>query len=109
MADSESNAGPVSPAPNPPGSRQWRLWVLLGALVLLAGGGAFAAWWYSDSQTKPKDKDQDKDARLEGELIVLVRPSAKDKELIQVDEAGAVPVRFGGVMSLEVRLKPAAY
>jgi hypothetical protein len=74
---------------------------LLAAIALLAGGGAFAAWWYGS----PKQEA----GALDGKLIVIVRPPERAVEPLLVEEAGALPVRAGGIMSLEVQLDPPAY
>jgi hypothetical protein len=104
MVEKESQSGTAyqNSAQAPQRVKRWRLWLLLAALALIAGGGAFAAWWRSSPTTNAA-------GRLEGELIVLVRPTQQSKELIDVDKADALPVRFGGSMGLEIRLNPDAY
>lgn len=101
-SSSASQEPTLTAARSPHGPRRWP-WLVLGVLALLAGGGAFAAWWYG-SPEQPKAGEL-----LEGKLIVLLRPSQQHKgELLAVEEAGAAPVRFGGSFAVEFRFKEPA-
>ncbi len=79
----QDNAPPAAP------SRRWPWFVLAGA-VLIGGGASFAFWrpWPAETTFAAK-------------LLLAVRPAAT-QDLVNVDEAGALPVRDGGAMAMQV-------
>jgi hypothetical protein len=81
--------------------RGWRPWLLLAALVLLTGG-ALSAWWCAPLE-RPGE------APLDGELSVVVRPAEGAKKSLSVEEPGALPVRAGDFLSVEVHYNQPAY
>jgi hypothetical protein len=93
---------PAIPAAEPPHrAGRWRLALLVAGLVLLVGGAAFAAWWYNSPRPDA--------GPLDGRLVVTVRPPERAVEPLLVEEPGALPVRAGGIMSLEIRLSQPAF
>jgi len=106
MVDQRLESGsdlPARPQGDAPArrSRRWRPWLLLAALVLLAGGAVFA--WWRDPLARTAD------APLDGELTVVVRSAAGAKGGLQVEEPGALPVRAGDLMSVEVHYNQPAF
>ena len=107
MADETPAGSPspdpaVLPPPTPPRARRQRLWLIFIVLLLLVGG--VAAVWWPRSRT-PAQPDQP----LDGKLTVIVRPAQRAVEPLAVEEPGALPVRSGGIMNLEVQLEQPAY
>jgi hypothetical protein len=74
---------------------------VLGALALLAGAALFA-WWRGPLK-RPGE------APLDGELIVVVKSAGGAKDSLRVEEPGALPVRAGEWMSLEVHFNQPAF
>ena len=77
--------------------RHWP-WLVVAVIVLLASGATLRAPWLSPPQPP-----------LDGKLVVIVRPPGQRIESVPVETPGALPVRAGGIMSLEVRLNQPAY
>jgi hypothetical protein len=84
----------------PRSSRRRWLWLVVAVIVLLAGGAALQAPWRSPAQAPTP---------LDGKLVVIVRPPERAIEPLPVEQPDALPVRAGGIMSLEVRLNQPAY
>src|SRR4051794_16754338 len=100
MADESPATGsalPAAPSTQPPARRR-PLWLLLVILLLALGGPALAVWGPRPKPAEPPD------APLDGKLIVIVRPPQRAVEPLAVEDPGAVPVKSGGIMSLEVQL-----
>jgi len=103
MADNKFRSG-LEPRGSSPSTvslahRSRARWLLF---ALLAGGVGFAAWWYGNSK-------QPSDVPLDGRISVAVRTSGRAKDSLGVEEAGALPVRADGWMSLEVHFNQPAY
>jgi hypothetical protein len=115
MASSQSTGIAASePAHRP---SDW-LWVLVGVLVLVVGGCVAAqAWIRSLGQTSaaavsspdPSPSGLPAGRTLDGQFNVIVRPPVQGIEPLVVEERGALPVRAGGIMSLEVLLNQPAF
>ena len=125
MANIDSATGSVSQAPPQPDApspvqpetaspQRARRWLLLIVIALLSSGGIAIALW----RTRPGEPQAALPAvpssamsvgPLEGKLIVYVRPAERGVESRAVDEPGALPVKTGGIMSLDVRFKQPAY
>ena len=99
-ATGSAPAPPTAPSTRPP-ARGRSLLLLLGILVVIGGAIALAVWW---PRSKPSGQPDAADAPIDGKLIVIVRPPQRAVEPLAVEEPGAVPVRSGGIMSLEVHL-----
>jgi len=91
---------PVEVAPGPRSPRRRWLWLAVAVIALLASGAALHAPWRSPTQPETP---------LDGKLVVNVRPPGQRIESVPVEAPGALPVRAGGIMSLEVRLNQPAY
>ena len=89
------------PAPQLPDRRRQRPWLLPLAIFVVGGGIALALWF---SPKAPPAAGQ-----LEGKLMVFVRPPEQGTESRLVEESGALPVRAGGIMSLQIQLNQPAY
>src|SRR5688500_4123803 len=87
-----ANEGPAPRSPRPRRSRR-----LLGVLALLGTAVVLGLVW-SNWRTQPAADT------LEGELFVGVGWPVVGKDMLLVDEAGALPVRVGQWMSLQARL-----
>lgn len=83
----------------PPRRSRWRLGLLL-ALALVGGVGVLVALWLS---RRPAE------VPLDGKLVVVVRPPGRAQKARGVEEPGALPVRAGGQMSLEVHFNQPAF
>lgn len=103
MADERPGPAPSPPTESNPRPQNRRPWLLLAVLVLLAGGAALAYWWPRSDPTRPSG-----DQPLTGKLNVIVRSPERAVEPLQVEEPNALPVRAGGIMSLEVQLEQPA-
>jgi hypothetical protein len=88
--------------PRGPARPRRRPWLLPAALTVLAVGGVLAVLW-------PGSPGRPDAGPLDGKLIVIVRPPERAVEPLPVEEAGALPVRAGGIMSLEVQLSQPAF
>jgi hypothetical protein len=69
----------------------------------LAGAGVLIAFW-PGLPGRPASADS-----LSGQLVVIVRPPERASEPRPIEEAGTLPVRADGAMSLQVQLDPPAY
>lgn len=98
-SSSDSSAVPQRAAPPRSGSRRGR-WFALAVLSLLAAA-IFAAWWTGllPSSGKPP---------LNAELSVVIRPAGSQQTPL-VEEPGALPVRNGAGMSLQVNFNEPRY
>src|SRR5688572_11779888 len=103
MADNDLGDNSVSRGPAPPAARpRRRPWLLPAALAVLAVGGIFAVLWFGSS-------GQPDAGPFDGNLIVILRSPERAAEPLSVEEAGALPVRTDGLMSLEVQLNQLAF
>lgn len=99
-----------------PLSRPPRRRLLLATLGLVAGGVAVALWfnWPRPGQTPaagpvlPTGR-QSASGPLTGDLAVFIRPPERASEPLAVEEPGALPVRAGGSMSLDVQFNQHAF
>jgi hypothetical protein len=93
--------------------------LLLAAFGLVAGGAGAALWfnWPRPGRAPaaaPAPGSAAASARrpsarpLDGTLDVIVRPPERAVEPLPVEDLGALPVRAGGIMNLEVRLNQPA-
>src|SRR6266849_6229773 len=98
--ESGSGASPQREALSLGLRRRWR-WLLLAALVLLAGGAVFARW--RGPLKAPAE------APLDGELFIVVRSAGGANRGLLVEESGALPVRAGDSMSVEVHFNQPAF
>jgi hypothetical protein len=69
--------------------------------AILAGGALFA-WWRGPLE-RPRE------APLDGELFVVVRSAGGGKGSLPVEDPGALPVRAGDSMSVEVHFNQPAF
>jgi len=97
IADSDPNQS-IHPAP-PIRSQRW--WIATAALLIVGAGATFFWWRNSIAQSRAN--------LLNSQLTVLVRPPDRNIEPVSVMEPGADPVRNGGAMCLDARLKEPAY
>ncbi|MCI0460476.1 MAG: DUF4384 domain-containing protein [Gemmataceae bacterium] len=88
--------------PTPRGPRRAWPWLLGAALVVVGGGIVVFLLTRDNTPERPQEEP------LVGELRILIRPAAPGKEILPVDEAGALPVRAGDRMQLEVRFNQPA-
>lgn len=108
MSDESSRSGPIPPEsalparPQTAPARRGRLWLVLAGAALLVGGVVVASQW-SALSGPPRPQS------LDGKLVVTVRPPEQFAEAVSADDAGALPVRAGGIMSLQVQLNQPAY
>jgi hypothetical protein len=106
MVDKSPRGGSESPglfqrdAPSR-GWRRWRPWLLLAAVILLAGGAVFARW--RGPLKSPGE------VPLDGELIIVVRSAGGAKDSLRVEEPGALPVQASDWMSVEVHFNQPAF
>jgi hypothetical protein len=84
----------------PRGARRPWSWLLLAALVLVVGG-AFARW--RGPLKSPTD------VPLDGQLFIVVRSAGGTNNSLLVEEPGALPVRAGDSMSVEVHFNQPAF
>lgn len=104
MVDKNSLSSSISQDHQPaaPQDRSPRgYWTLL--LVLLFAGGIFAMIKFL-----PAKNQQQANQPLDGKFLVIVRPSERGVEPIPIEKAGALPVRFNGIMSLEANFNQPA-
>src|SRR5688572_16989265 len=94
---------PVQPAAASPRPRRW-LWLALAVVALVAGGAVVAALWPTSGSTKPPEGGP-----ISGKLLLTVRPPEQRTESLLVEEPGALPVRAGGIMSLQVQFEQPAF
>lgn len=88
--------------PTQRGPRRAWPWLLGVALVVVGAGiGGFLL-------TRDGTPEGPREEPLVGELRILIRPAAPGKEILPVDQAGALPVRAGDRMQLEIRLNQPA-
>ena len=96
------------------GHRRW-LWLLAGliaaSLLVVVGAGLFAPWLFAPKRhtAQSTQKEASSDVPLDGDLIVAVRAPARFLEPLSLEDPGALPVRAGGSMSLQVQLNQPAY
>ena len=104
MIERNTETGSLPTGPIAPGrTSRRRKWIWLLAAFAILGAGVVTAI-VIDSQNKSPDAGV-----LDGKLVVIVRPPEHAVEPLQVEEPGAVPVRSGGIMSLQVQLNQPAY
>src|SRR5262245_57908836 len=106
MVDKDPESDPVSPGSAQPTARsrqprRWLPWLLVAAVALLIGGGLLVAL-LSGPRKRPEAEP------LVGELTVLIRP-AGSSEMIAIEDSGAVPVRAGARMSLQIDFNQPMY
>jgi hypothetical protein len=82
-SDSRESAPAAGPARQ---SRNWWLWLVLGAVALITGGGLFLA-------LKSGPRKQVEPEPLDGKLEVIVRPPVKGSEPLA--SASPAPCRYG--------------
>jgi hypothetical protein len=88
----------------PPSAQSTPLWRSFGPLAIFAVAvlaGLAAALWLGAARRSAGDGP--------ATLTVFVRPNADAKQPLNVEDAGALPVRVGGSMTLEIRLKEPAF
>ena len=90
----------TSPAAPPTSRRTWWLAAQL-LLILVVVGGYWLLRWSGSSNVAPRP--------LTGDLHIIVRSPQNASESKLITEAGAVPVRSGDMMSLQVNLNQPAY
>jgi hypothetical protein len=83
-----------------PARRKWALLIVVLTLLIF-GVVAFLIFGLPNN---PADAGP-----LDGNLVVIVRPPERAVEPLAVEEPGAVPVRSGGIMSLQAQLNQPAY
>src|SRR5262249_12704090 len=83
------------------GSRPRWPWLLLAALVVVAGGAVFARW-LGPMQSMAE-------IPLNGEMNIVIRSAGGAKENVRIDEPGALPVRADDWMSVEVHYNQPAF
>jgi hypothetical protein len=107
MTDSLANKTPDDGTPHSglsfPTTR--RGWLLIAGMVFFASAGIVIAIWQARSQ-KPNEVPL---GPLDGKLLVYVRPLSRGVQSRPFEEKGALPVRAGGIMSLEVQLNQPAF
>lgn len=84
----------------PNGRRNMARWLLVGAIVLVAG--VLVAKWVAMG---PSAGEQP----LTGDLTVYVRPPGAKQDTYRIGEVGALPVRSGQSMSVEVQYNRPAH
>jgi hypothetical protein len=103
---SQTDSLPPSAAPSmAPAVRRspaWRIWLIVAAIGLLAGGAIVAVRW-SGWFGRPVETP------LDGKLVVAVRAGGPATGSLLIEEPDALPVRAGGSMSLEVHFNQPAY
>jgi hypothetical protein len=101
-ANDPTSPGPAAPAARlAPHARRRRIGLLAGLTLLAAGA---LAWLWFELTARPPDPGP-----LDGKLFIVVRPPDHGVEAQPVEEPGAVPVRQGGIMSLQVELNQPAF
>lgn len=82
-------------------STRFRRWLIFFPVGLIAGGIAALAWW--------RNAPAKQDAKLDGQLTVLVRPPDRKIEPVPIQQAGALPVVAEGAMCLDAQLNQPAF
>src|SRR5262245_29668046 len=108
MADGDHTSSSASPQPELPQVRSQSLWLVLGAVLLLAGGTAVAIWWPGPNRSKQPDDKPTESTPLDGKLSVTIRPPGQFQQSHVVGEAGEFPARHGGTMSLDAQFEQPA-
>src|SRR6476646_10395923 len=93
-----------SAAPEAKSARQRgraRRWLLFFPVGFIVGGVAALAWW----RIAPAKQE----AKLDGQLTVLVRPPDRTIEPVPVQQPGALPVVADGAMCLDAQLNQPAF
>ena len=78
---------------------QRRLWILF--IVFMCAGGIYGAVNFRSPTSQAKQP-------LDGKLIIYVRSSQRGEESKPIEQAGALPVRANGIMSLEANFSQPA-
>ncbi len=72
-----------------------RRWAWFAGAALIIGAGAALAYWFRGPELP---------GSIEGQLDVYVRRPQRASEALPVEEAGALPARGGGIMTVDVRV-----
>lgn len=88
-----------------------RRWLLAGLIAVVAATGIGLAVSQRSSvpSTAAQPAETSKVGPPEGKLQLFVRPRAGAPQPLSIDEAGALPIRAGGSMNMEVHLDKAAF